>query len=83
MNQASAVTFSPSDIEWAAAVTGTLHKGGTLTNEEYMVKAVQFPAGVPGKKTYPSGAIVPEDEVDPMVFLEIYKNGVMIKEFVM
>lgn len=83
MNQASAATFSPGEIEWATAVTGTLHKGGTLTNGEYMVKAVQFPAGVPGKKTYPSGAIVPEDEVDPMVFLEIYKNGVMIKEFVM
>ena len=83
MNMASAVTFSPSDIEWATAVTGTLHKGGTLTNGEYMVKAVQFAAGVQGKKTYPSGAIVPEDEVDPMVYLEVYKNGVMIKEIVM
>jgi len=83
MNQASAVTFSPGDIQWATAVTGTLHKGGTLTNGEYMVKAVQFPAGVQGKKTYPSGAIVPEDDVDPMVYLEVYKNGVMIKEIVM
>jgi uncharacterized repeat protein (TIGR01451 family) len=83
MNQASAATFTPSDIEWAAAVTGDLHKGGTLTNGEYMVKAVQFPAGVPGIKTYPSGDIVPEDAVDPMVYLEIYKNRVMIKEIVM
>ncbi len=82
MNQASAVTFSPSDIEWATAVTGTLYKGGTLTNGEYMVKAAQFPGGVPGVKDI-KGNIVPETDVDPMVYLEIYKNGVMIKEFVM
>lgn len=82
MNQASAVTFSTGDIEWAAAVTGTLHKGGTLTNGEYMVKAVQFPAGVPGVKDV-KGNILPETDVDPMVYLEIYKNGVMIKEIVM
>ncbi len=83
MNLASVAAFSPSDIEWADSVSGELHKGGTLTNGEYMVKAVQFPGGVPGKKTYPSGAIIPENEVDPMVYLEIYKNGVMMKEFVM
>ncbi len=34
MNQASAVTFSPNDIEWDSAVTGTLHNGQTLTNGE-------------------------------------------------
>ncbi len=83
VNQASAVTFSPSDIEWASAVSGTLHKGGTLTNGEYMVKAVQFPAGVPGVKELKSGNIYPETDVDPMAHLEIYKNGVMIKEIVM
>jgi hypothetical protein len=83
VDQTSAVIFSPNDIEWTAAVSGTLHKGGTLTNGEYMVKAVQFPSGVPGIKTYPSGSIVPEEVVDPMVYLEIYKNGMLIKEFVM
>ncbi len=82
VNQASAVIFSPNDIEWASAVSGTLHKGGTLTNGEYMVKAAQFPAGVPGIKTI-NGDIVPETDVDPMVYLEIYKNGMLIKEFVM
>ncbi|MFH1323506.1 MAG: hypothetical protein ABIH80_06770, partial [Methanobacteriota archaeon] len=82
VNQASAVIFSPNDIEWASAVSGTLHKGGTLTNGEYMVKAAQFPAGVPGIKTI-NGDIVPETDVDPMVYLEIYRNGMLIKEFVM
>ncbi|GFO97956.1 hypothetical protein ig2599ANME_2167 [groundwater metagenome] len=82
MNQASAVTFSARDIEWAASVTGTLHKGGTLTNGEYMVKAAQFPAGVPGVKDI-KGNIIPETDVDPMVYLEIYRNGVLIKEIVM
>jgi hypothetical protein len=82
VTQASAVIFSPNDIEWASAVSGNLHKGGTLTNEEYMVKAAQFPAGVTGIKTI-NGDIVPETDVDPMVYLEIYKNGMLIKEFVM
>ncbi|MFH1322395.1 MAG: hypothetical protein ABIH80_00995, partial [Methanobacteriota archaeon] len=52
------------------------------TNGEYMVKAAQFPAGVPGIKTI-NGDIVPETDVDPMVYLEIYRNGMLIKEFVM
>ncbi len=82
-DQAFAVTFSPNDIEWASAVSGTLYRGGTLTNGEYMVKAVQFPAGVPGYKELKTGNIKPETEVDPMVYLEIYRNGVMLKEFVM
>lgn len=82
VNQASAVIFGPNDIEWASAVSGTLHKGEKLTHGEYMVKAVQFPAGVPGIKTF-NGAIVPETDVDPMVYLEIYRDGVLIKEFVM
>ncbi len=82
VNHASAVIFNPDDIEWASAVSGTLHKGGTLTNGEYMVKAAQFPAGVPGIKTI-NGDIVPETDVDPMVYLEIYKNGMLLKEFVM
>ena len=82
VNQASAILFSPNDIEWASAVSGTLHKGGTLTNGEYMVKAVQFPGGVQGIKTI-NGNIVPKTDVDPMVYLEIYKNGLLIQEFVM
>jgi hypothetical protein len=82
MNLASAVAFSPNDIEWDSAVTGTLHIGQTLTSGDYMVKAVQFPAGVPGVKDI-KGNILPETDVDPMVYLEIYKKGVMIKEIVM
>ncbi len=77
-----AASFSPNDIEWAAAVSGTLTKNTTLTNGQYMVKAVQFPSPVPGIKDI-TGNIIPETDVDPMVFLEVYKNGVLIKELIM
>ncbi|VVB93938.1 Uncharacterised protein [uncultured archaeon] len=76
-----ASAFSPGDIEWANAVSGTLSKGSTLTNGQYMVKAVQFPSAVPGVKDI-NGNIVPETDVDPAVFLEIYKNGTLIKQFI-
>src|SRR5574340_1297738 len=78
---ASAV-FNPGDIEWASAVTGTLNKGGTLTDGEYMVKAVQFPSPVQGIKDV-NGNWIPETDVDPMVYLEVYKNGSLIKELIM
>lgn len=77
-----AASFSPADIEWVAAVSGTLNKGGTLANGEFMVKAIQFPSPVPGIKDL-KGNIIPETDVDPMVVLEIYKNGVLIKELIM
>ncbi len=77
-----AAGFSPNDIEWASAVSGTLYKGSSLTNGQYMVKAVQFSSPVPGLKDI-NGNIVPETDVDPMVFLEVYKNGTLIKELVM
>jgi uncharacterized repeat protein (TIGR01451 family) len=82
VNPASAPCYSLNDIEWGAAVTGTLYKDCTLTNEQFMVKAVQFPSPVQGIKDI-NGNIVPETEVDPMVFLEIYKNGILIKELIM
>ncbi|MFZ2410931.1 MAG: DUF11 domain-containing protein, partial [Candidatus Methanoperedens sp.] len=37
---------------------------------------------VPGIKDI-NGNIIPETDVDPMVMLEIYKNGVLIKELIM
>ncbi|MGB8218157.1 MAG: hypothetical protein WCE94_12730 [Candidatus Methanoperedens sp.] len=77
-----ASAYSPGDIEWAPAVSGTLYKGTTLTNGQYMVKAVQFPSAVPGIKDI-NGNIVPETDVDPAVFLEIYKNGTLIKQFIL
>lgn len=76
-----ATAFVPSDIEWSPAVTGTLYKGGTLSNGDYMVKAVEFPAGVQGVKDI-NGNWVPETDVDPMVYLEVYKNGSLIKEII-
>lgn len=82
VNLASAASFSPNDIEWASAVSGTLSKGGTLTSGEYKIKAVQFPSPVPGVKDI-NGNIVPETDVEPSVLLEVYKNGVLMKELVM
>lgn len=82
MSLASAATYSPNDIEWATAVSGTLNKGSTLTNGEYTVKAVQFTSPVHGLKDI-NGNIVPETDVDPSVFLEVYKNGILIKELIM
>ncbi len=83
LNSASAVAPKPEDAKWwASAASATLYKGNTLTSEEYVVKAVQFPAGLPGV-TNVNGNIVPEDDVDPMVYLEIYKNGVLLKEIIL
>ncbi|MFA4934826.1 MAG: DUF11 domain-containing protein [Candidatus Methanoperedens sp.] len=79
---ASAPSYTLNDIEWGTPVTGTLSKNGTLTNGEYMVRAIQFPSPVPGIKNI-NGNIIPETDVDPMVMLEIYKNGVLIKEIIM
>ncbi|NJD78461.1 MAG: DUF11 domain-containing protein [Candidatus Methanoperedens sp.] len=79
---ASGATFSPNDIEWAAGVSADLGKGGTLTNGDYMVKAVEFPAPVQGLKNF-NGDWVPETEVEPMVYIEIYRKGVLLREFVL
>ncbi len=76
-----ATAFVPNDIEWSPAVTGTLYKDGTLSNGDYKVKAVEFPAGVQGVKDI-NGNWVPETDVDPMVYLEVYKNGSLIKEII-
>lgn len=77
-----AAAFVPSDIEWSPAVTGTLNKDGTLSNGDYMVKAVQFPGAVQGRQDV-YGKWLPEDDVDPMVYLEVYKKDVLIKEIIM
>lgn len=47
-----------------------------------MVKAVQFPSPVPGIKDI-NGNIVPETDVEPMVLLEIYKSGNLLKSIIM
>jgi uncharacterized repeat protein (TIGR01451 family) len=82
MSISSAAGFSPGDIEWGTAVSGTLYRGDTLVNGEYMVKAVQFSSSVQGYKDF-NGNIVPETPAYPSVFLEIYKNGTLLKEIVM
>lgn len=77
-----ASSYTSSDIEWAPATEATLYKGGNLTNGPYSVIAVQFPTPVPGFKNF-KNEIVPETPVSPMVYLEIYKNGALIKEVVL
>ena len=82
MDIVSAAIFSPGDIEWASATSGTLSKGQTMTAGNFSVKAVQFSSPVPGVKDI-NGNIVPETDVDGMVFLEVYRDGMLIKEIVM
>lgn len=77
-----AASFSTGDIEWASAVTGTLYKGNSLANGEYTVKAVELASPVQGYKNF-NGDIVPETPVEPSVLLDIYKNGVFVREIVM
>jgi uncharacterized repeat protein (TIGR01451 family) len=71
--------FTTNEIEWAPAVEGTLYRGNTLTNGAYMVKALQFPSPVQGYKNG-NGEIIPDTPVDPMVYLELYKDGNFLKE---
>jgi len=77
-----ASSYTSSDIEWAPAIEATLYKGGNLTNGPYSVIAVQFPTPVRGFKNY-KNEIEPETIVSPMVYLEIYKNGALMKEIVL
>ncbi len=78
----SAASFSPGDIEWGSASTATLFKDQTISAGNFSVKAVQFSSPVPGIKDI-NGNIIPETDVDGMVFLEVYRDGTLIKEIVM
>jgi len=69
-----AAAFLANEIEWAPAVEGTLYRGNTLTNGPYMVKALEFSSPVQGYKNG-KGEIVPDTPVNPMVYLEEYKDG--------
>ncbi len=82
LNVSFASGFTANDIEWAPPIESTLYKGNTLTNGPYMVKAVQFPSPVPGFTDF-SKNIVPETPVDPVVYLEVYKNDALMKEIVL
>ncbi len=80
-NLASA--WTPGDIEWAPAVTGTLHKGESLSNGDYTVKVVQLSSSVQGYKDL-NGNIFPETPVDkPSALIDIYKNDVFMQETVL
>ena len=78
----SAANFSTNEIEWDSAAYVTLYRGESLMNGEYTVKAVEFSSPVPGIKNM-QGNIVPDAVVVPLVYLEIYKNGVFVEETVM
>lgn len=79
MNIPSVYAFSEGDVDWASAISGTLYKGDILTNGNYTVKAKEFSSPVMGVKTI-GGDWVPEEDVEPMVIIEIYKNDVLLKE---
>jgi len=74
-----ATAFLANEIEWAPAVESTLYKGNTLTNGPYMVKALEFSSPVQGYKNG-KGEILPDTPVDPMVYLEVYKDGNFLRE---
>jgi uncharacterized repeat protein (TIGR01451 family) len=76
-------SFIPDEIEWAPATEATLYRGNNFTNGPYTVVAVQFPSPVPGYKKLKTNDIIPETPVSPMVYLEIYKNGALMKEVVL
>lgn len=77
-----AADFNQYDVEWDAAISGTLYRGDILANGEYIVKATQFSSPVPGIKNM-QGNIVPDGVVHPMVYLSIFKNDVLVREIVM
>lgn len=78
----STSAFIPNEIEWAPAVEGTLYIRDSLTNGPYTVKAVQFSSPVQGFKNG-KGEIVPYETVDPMAYLEIYKDGNFLKDAIL
>src|SRR5574337_402136 len=80
---ASAADFNKDEIEWGANVSGTLYKGDTLTKAEYMIKVVEFTAPAAGTWVVENSQkkIVPEKPVEPMVYLEIYKNNTFMGDF--
>ncbi len=78
-NLSLAAGYANSDREWGSGISGRLYRSGTLTNGEYMVKAIEFQAPVPGYKDS-KGKIVPYSPVEPSVSLEIYKNGSLLSK---
>jgi len=78
-----ASSYTSNDIEWAPPTEATLYRGNNFTNGPYTVVAVQFPAPVPGYKQFKTNEIIPETPVSPVVYLEIYKNGTLMKEIVL
>lgn len=76
----ASASFNPIEIEWGTGVSGTLYKGDTLTNGEYMIKVIEFPSPVPGVETIENyqKKIIPEAPVDPGVHFELYKNNKLV-----
>jgi uncharacterized repeat protein (TIGR01451 family) len=78
-----ASSYMPNDIEWAPSTEAILYKGNNFTNGPYTVVAIQFPTPVPGFKELQTNKILPETPVSPVVYLEIYNNGALMKETVL
>jgi hypothetical protein len=75
INTASA--WSSGDIEWANPVSVTAYKDNLVTLGNYSVKAIQFTGPVLGIKDI-HGNWVPDENVEPSVILEIYRDANLI-----
>lgn len=81
----ASASFNPSDVEWGTGVSGTLYKGGILTNGEYTIKVIEFPSPVPGVGTIENyqKKIVPEAPVSPGVHFGLYKNNTFVGDVIL
>lgn len=74
------VITASAEAQWAEPVSSEMHTGGVLNNGDYSVKASQFSQPVLGVRDI-NGNIVPRDDFESTVFLELFKNGLLINEF--
>lgn len=68
------------DLQWAEPVSSTMHIGDSINVGYYSVEASQFHKPMLGVRNI-NGSIVPRDDFEPGVMLELYKNGTLVNEF--
>lgn len=73
-----AAAYNPGDVQWASGSSATLRLNNNFSNRDYMVKAVGFPSPVMAQDRYHPE--VPAEPVTGFVKLELYKNGVLLKD---
>lgn len=75
-------SYADDDLQWAEAVSSTLHIGDTINVGDYTVKASQFHKPMIGVRDI-NGDIVPRDDFEPSVDLELFKNGTLLDSFLL